>query len=151
MRRLTSRSRHESCLNPAYPTRHCQCPHCRAEFEAALRAVTLKCPNCARPIQFQDVVFHRSSAESLTTLGSVRITRRGSVQGHINCDELHVEGAMHGTMRVRGRATIGNKATINGSLRTRALTIEAGARLRGYIEIGLLNEETSSASADTAR
>lgn len=104
-------------------------------FEAAQRAVTLKCPNCAKPIQFQDVVFNRTSAETLTTLGTVRITRRGSVKGNINCGELLVEGALNGTLHVHGPATIGNKATVTGTLHAHTLAIEAGGRLRGILDI----------------
>jgi cytoskeletal protein CcmA (bactofilin family) len=97
--------------------------------------MTLKCPNCAKPIQFQDVVFNRFTSESLTTLGSVRITRRGSVQGNINCGELLVQGVMNGSVHVRGRAIISSKAKVVGSVRAHAISVEAGGSLRGSIEI----------------
>jgi len=135
MMRLTSTTKHETCLNPAYPTRQWGCPHCGEKFEAARRAMTLKCPHCAKPIRFEDVVFNRSSSETLTTLGRVRITRRGSVQGVINCSELLIEGAMHGTAHVRGKAVVGAKAILSGTLHTQAIAVEAGGRIRGTLHI----------------
>lgn len=150
MMRFTSRSKHETCLNPVYPTRQWQCPHCETRFEAAMRAVTLKCPSCAKPIQFQDVVFNRTSAETLTTLGTVRITRRGSVQGNISCGELFVEGTMSGTVHVRGRAMIGNKAAVSGTVQAHALTIDAGGRLRGMLDIAPPPDRSSNESTSTS-
>jgi cytoskeletal protein CcmA (bactofilin family) len=120
---------------PEYETQRLECPHCRTEFEAARRAVSLRCPKCAGQIQLQNAMLTGIMTGNVTTLGQVRITRRGAVRGRIECGSLLVEGGVVGNIRVRGKATIDSKGTLAGSLSARSIVIAPGARLDADLDI----------------
>lgn len=134
----------EPQLNPVFATRKLACPHCSAPVEAAARAVTLRCPSCAKPLQFQDAVFSRPTVENVTTLGQVRVHRKASLKGRIDCGSLLVQGTLDGSMFVRGEARIDAKASVSGTLTARRLLVEHGGRFRGTLTIGELTPEPSA-------
>ncbi len=135
----------EPRLNPVFATQKLACPHCHCPVEAAARAVTLRCPNCAKPLQFQDAIFNRSSVENVTTLGQVRVHRKATLKGTVDCGSLVVQGSLEGMVNVRGEARIDAKATFTGSLTTRRLQVERGGCLRGTLCIGESNAESHTA------
>ena len=126
----------EPRLNPVYATRQLACPHCGEMVEAALRAVTLRCRNCSQQLQFQDAVFSKPTVENVTTLGQVRINRKASLRGRVDCGSLLVQGSLDGSVQVRGEARIDAKASVSGTLTAKRFVVEPGGSFRGTLNIG---------------
>ncbi len=120
---------------PPEPAQRLECPHCALEFDAAQRAVSLRCPRCSGQIQLQNAILTGIMTGNVSTLGQVRITRRGTVRGKIECGSLLVEGGLVGNVRVRGVARIDSKGSLAGSLSASSIVIEAGARLDCQLDI----------------
>jgi cytoskeletal protein CcmA (bactofilin family) len=131
-----NRTQQPSCLHPSYPTRRLHCPCCHRGFDVAKRAMSVCCPSCGRQIQLQDAVLAGLMAGNVSTLGRVVITRKGAVRGRVECGSLHVEGAVSGTIQVRGPVRIDARAALYGKLSAESLVVAPGARLEVELHIG---------------
>lgn len=142
---LFSKTEREPVLNPVFATRTLACPHCGATVQAAVRAVTLRCPQCAKRLQFEDAVYSRPVSENVSTLGNVSVNRKGALRGTVECCDLLVEGILEGTVQVRGEARIAAKASVAGTLTAKCLQVDSGGRFRGTLCIGDVNETIADA------
>jgi hypothetical protein len=143
---LFSKPDRDPVMSPVYATRELACPHCHAYVEVALRAVTLRCPKCAKPLQFQDAVLTRPTVDNITTLGQVSINRKASLRGKVDCGSLVVDGSLNGIVAVRGEAVITARASVSGMLSAQTIRVESGGRFRGTLNIGT---PPQPATADT--
>jgi cytoskeletal protein CcmA (bactofilin family) len=132
----TTRSSGLSRVNLGHPKRSLSCPHCGAAFEAARRAMSIRCPQCTQRLELQDAVLAGRLAGTVSTLGHVRVTRRGRVRGRIECSSLAVEGSMNGQAEVRGPVRVDGRARLIGQLKADSITIAPGATINAHLEIG---------------
>jgi cytoskeletal protein CcmA (bactofilin family) len=107
------------------------------------------CPACGRQIQLQDAVLAGLMAGNVTTLGQVLITRKGAVRGRIECGGLQVEGALSGTIHVRGPARVDSRAAVYGKLKAQSLVVASGARMEVELHIGHERAAATSEAAST--
>jgi hypothetical protein len=120
------------------PTRRLLCPDCRHSFDAAKRAMTVRCPRCGAHLHAGDIIASRLPLANLSTLGEVKIVRRGAVRGSVECGSLLVEGELCGEVNVRGRARIEPRARVTGVMRATSLVVASGARMNAHVEIRAL-------------
>ncbi len=123
-------------LQTRYPTRNVACPQCRRIVEAPRRAMTLRCPFCTAPLQLQDALVSRPVVGTVTTLGTVKVTRRGCVRGRVDCSSLLVDGVVDGRATVRGRTIVSSRGRVEGDLVTRGLIVARGGAMNADVVIG---------------
>ena len=123
-------------LQKRYPTRNVACPQCRRVVETPRRAITLRCPHCTAPLQLQDAVVSRPLVGTVRTLGNVKVTKRGSVRGTVDCAALLVEGAAEGDITVRGSVLLSSRGALRGKVVARSLVAPKGARVSATLTIG---------------
>ncbi len=92
-----------------------------ARFEGSIR-----CEGCAR-------IAGRLTGD-LVAGGPVLVTATGSVSGDVIAAAAKVEGAIGGSLEVRGRAEVDAGARVGGRLEAARLDVAAGALLEGPVE-----------------
>lgn len=143
---VDGRERRPAGLTARFPVRRLACPHCGAAFDAPRRAISIRCPACTGQLQLQDAVLSSTVQGTVRTLGHVRIARRGSVTGQIECGCLQVDGAMNAAALVHGPSTFTPKSRATGSLRTRSIVVAPGA----VLDLDLIVGDTVGARAATS-
>lgn len=112
--------------------RRVQCYLCCHRFEVGVRAMTVSCPGCHKPLMVQDLVVKGLEAvKRLQTCGSLRIERRGRViadlvQAH---GPIEVEGTLHAKVVNGTRVYIRRTAHWKGDCHAATVTIEPGAHV----------------------
>lgn len=94
-----------------------------------------RCPKCTGQIDLQNVVVGGVQAGTVTTMGEVRVTRRGAMSGRLDCGALRVEGTLTGEATVRGSVRVESRGSIRGNLSATSLVIPAGGRFEGELRI----------------
>jgi len=126
---------HEAAA-PRAAGRPLDCPACGAHFEVSLKAINARCPKCTRPMRFEDADLNGFCNQSVSTMGTVRIGRKGVVRGRIECGQLVVSGQLDGTIRITGRCIVQPNGVLRGQIAARSMLVERGAMFEGTLEIG---------------
>ncbi len=116
--------------------RSVRCPFCEAPFEVSIKAINGRCPKCTRPMRFEDAELNGLCNQNVTTMGTVRIGRKGVVRGRIECGALVVSGQLDGTIRINGCCIVQPRGVLRGEIAARSVMIERGASFEGSVEIG---------------
>ncbi|MCL4196865.1 MAG: polymer-forming cytoskeletal protein [Phycisphaerales bacterium] len=117
-------------------TRAVRCPFCEAPFEVSSRAINARCPKCTKPMHFEDAELNGFCNQNVTTMGTVRIGRKGVVRGRIECGALVVSGQLDGTIRINGCCIVQPRGVLRGEIAARSMMIERGGSFEGSVEIG---------------
>lgn len=112
------------------------CPGCGAHFEVSLKAINARCPKCTKPMRFEDADLNGFITQSINTMGTVRIGRKGVVRGRIECGQLVVTGQLDGHVRISGRCIVQPNGVLRGEIAARSMLVERGATFEGTLEIG---------------
>lgn len=113
-----------------------RCPFCEAPFEVSSKAINARCPKCTKPMRFEDAELNGFCNQNVTTMGTVRIGRKGVVRGRIECGSLVVSGQLDGTIRINGCCIVQPRGVLHGEIAARSMLIERGGSFEGTVEIG---------------
>lgn len=122
----------EQQQKPRVETREVLCTHCDLPIEIPATAMSVSCRHCHRRVIIEDLKIRAYHAVTrVATAGRVEVMKKGQLVAHIRVNELAVEGKVKGDITALGRVAIGKKATVEGDVSCRSLSIEAGAKLCG--------------------
>lgn len=117
-------------------TKEVVCTHCDRPIQIPATAMSVNCRHCHRRVIIEDLKIKAYHAVvRLATAGMVEITKKGSVVAQVRVNELHVEGSVKGDVTALGKVALGKKASIEGDVRCRSLTVQPGAKLRGFVRV----------------
>lgn len=88
-------------------------------------------------MRFEDADLNGFCNQNVSTMGTVRVGRKGVVRGKIECGQLVVSGQLEGTIRITGRCIVQPGGILRGEIAARAMVIERGATFEGTLEIGV--------------
>ncbi|MCC6909424.1 MAG: polymer-forming cytoskeletal protein [Phycisphaerales bacterium] len=111
------------------------CPDCGAHFEVSIKAINARCPKCTRPMRFEDAELNGLCTQNVTTMGAVRVGRKGVVRGRIICGQLVVTGQLDGNVRITGCCVVQPGGVLRGEVAARAIHIQRGGTFEGSLEI----------------
>ncbi len=111
------------------------CPDCDAHFEVSSKAINARCPKCTRPMRFEDAELNGFCTQNVTTMGAVRVGRKGVVRGRINCGQLVVTGQLDGNVRITGCCIVQPGGVLRGEVAARAIHIQRGGSFEGTLDI----------------
>ncbi|MEM6749528.1 MAG: polymer-forming cytoskeletal protein [Planctomycetota bacterium] len=120
---------------PADARQHA-CPYCGASFTLSRKAVSVRCPGCTRPLSFEDMDLQGRVEGELSTMGRVTLVDHAEMVGRLTCGSMTSQGRFDGTLQVLGNATLAPGSLTSGQVRARALSVAAGATLRGRVDLG---------------
>lgn len=119
------------------PERAERCAHCYAcghAFGVGHKALTARCPRCAKGLNLRDITIERGcSLSSVETCGRLRIGRRATLlaKSIVAVGGVTVEGRLEGSVTCRGTVRIGKRARWKGDCAAGALVVEPGALIEG--------------------
>ena len=73
----------------------------------------------------------------ISTRGSVRIAKDGSVNGNIKCSNIVLGGTIIGDIQSEGAVTLKKTSKLKGDISYRKLHIEDGAKFEGQCDLVL--------------
>ncbi len=119
------------------------CTYCDKPQEVSLRAQSITCKFCYKPLKLKDETISRYEARrAVETVGIVTVEKKGNViADRIVCGGLIVRGKLKGTVKSRGPVLIGPEAEIKGDVTAPSLAVGAGAVLEGRYAIGKAAQE----------
>ncbi|MFH0939767.1 MAG: polymer-forming cytoskeletal protein [Planctomycetota bacterium] len=123
--------------NSAGPRIIC-CTNCSGSQEIPAAAQSVICRHCNASIRVTDQKITQYSATvSLETCGSVVIEKKGALvaQKRVVASELMLKGSLKGNIVIYDTAHIAAGAQMVGNLKARALIVDDGATIKGFIQV----------------
>ncbi|MFT3786410.1 MAG: polymer-forming cytoskeletal protein [Tepidisphaeraceae bacterium] len=129
------------------------CLYCGKSQEVALRAITVTCRFCVKPLKLQDVpVKDYQARRQIDTCGIVIVEKKGHVVAErILCGGLVARGRVKGNITSRGPVLVGPEAEIRGDVVAPTLAVGAGAVLHGYYKVGQKDTNYDDIAADATQ
>ncbi len=87
-------------------------------------------------MRFEDADLNGFCTQNVTTMGTVRVGRKGVVRGRIECGNLVVTGQLDGSIRTNGCCVVQAGGTLRGEMAARSMVVERGGSFEGTLEIG---------------
>ena len=115
--------------------RKVNCPHCGNGFEISKRALSIRCPQCTRPLQFSDLTLKQRVQGDVATMGHVQLDGHGEMNGRLVCGQLTITGSFEGQATVYGQIELVGQSLTTGQLVGKALRVSHGATLRCGVTI----------------
>jgi hypothetical protein len=118
--------------------RAARCPNCGGAQEVSASAQSVVCHHCNLSYKVADEKITQYAATvALETSGALTIEKKGAlvVQKRVVVSNLMLKGSLKGNTYVYDTARIAAGGQLVGDLRARLLQVDAGAALRGYLEI----------------
>lgn len=114
------------------------CLYCDRPQEVSLRAQSITCKFCYKPLKLKDEAISRYEARrAVETVGIVTVEKKGNViADRIVCGGLIVRGKVKGAVKSRGPVLVGPEAEVRGDVTAPSLAVGAGAILEGRYAIG---------------
>lgn len=129
-----------STIHPKAPqprqVRRVACPQCGQSFEISMKAMSVRCPGCTRPLEFKDLTIRHKLEGDISTMGAVGLDTMGEMIGRLCCGQLTNEGRFEGKAMVYGTITLVGSSLTTGELSGRSLFVARGATLRARAIIG---------------
>ena len=125
--------------------RRVACPQCGQSFEISMRAMSVRCPGCTRPLEFKDLMVRQKLEGDISTMGHVGVEGPGEVVGRLVCGQLTNEGRFEGKAVVYGNIQLLGQSLTTGELSARSLRVSWGATLRAHATIGPKPKVSSNA------
>ena len=135
---------------PALATRAVVCTHCEKTIDIPATAMSVACRHCHRRVIIEDLEIKTYHAVTrVATAGKVEVQKEGTLVADVRVNELAIEGNLKGNVVALDRVVVGKKATLEGDVCCRKLTVEAGAKLQGHYRVdpGFLPTPVVSAEA----
>lgn len=112
------------------------CPHCSHGFEISHKAMSIRCPQCTRPLAFEDLHLDSKVQGDVSTMGTVHLGGQGEMVGRLICGQLNSSGRVDGKVVVYGRAELQADSLATGQLSARSFYAHRGATVRMSVKIG---------------
>src|SRR5262249_57347998 len=68
--------------------------------------------------------------------GNLNIQKGAHLTAKINAESVTIEGEIDGTVVASGQVTLSESGQVIGDLKAKTLTVAAGSRMRGNVEVG---------------
>lgn len=81
--------------------------------------------------------------------GRVTVAASGHVHADIEASEISIDGNVQGNLLATENVRLGATSHVQGSIRTRRIAIEDGARLRGKVEMIRASDSGNSSASST--
>mgnify|MGYP006276112299 CR=1 FL=1 len=115
--------------------RRVACPFCGHGFDISRKAISVRCPHCTRPLQFEDLTLRGRVEGDVSTMGEVELTEPSEMVGRLVCTTFANHGRYEGSATVYGSIHLAPDSLTTGELTSRALRVDRGATLRGKLTI----------------
>lgn len=129
-----------AAFNPKGPkpkaVRQVACPHCSCIFDISQKAMSIRCPQCTRPLAFEDLHLDSKVQGDVSTMGTVHLGGQGEMVGRLVCGQLDSAGRVDGSIVVYGRAELQAQSLATGQLNARSFCAHRGATVRMSLKIG---------------
>ena len=116
--------------------RSVSCPHCSCRFEISQKAMSIRCPQCTRPLAFEDLHLDSKIQGDVSTMGTVHLGLQGEMVGQLVCGQLDSAGRVDGKIVVYGKAELQADSLATGQLNARSFHAHLGANVRMSLKIG---------------
>jgi DNA-directed RNA polymerase subunit RPC12/RpoP len=117
-------------------TREVVCTHCERRIEIPATAMSVSCRYCHRRVIIEDLEIKTYHAVlRVATAGRVEVQKKGTLVADVRVNELEVEGNVKGNVVALDRVAVGKKASIEGNVSCRSLSVEPGAKLQGHFRV----------------
>lgn len=116
--------------------RSVSCPHCSCSFEISQKAMSIRCPQCTRPLAFEDLHLDSKIQGDVSTMGTVHLGGQGEMVGRLICGQLDSAGRVDGKVVVYGRAELQSDSLATGQLNARSFHAHPGSTVRMKVKIG---------------
>jgi cytoskeletal protein CcmA (bactofilin family) len=116
--------------------RQVSCPHCSRSFDISSKAMSIRCPQCTRPLAFEDLHLDSKIQGDVSTMGTVHLGDQGEMIGRLICGQLENAGRVEGKVVVYGRAELQAHSLATGHLNARSLYAHLGSTVRMTVKIG---------------
>lgn len=129
-----------AAFNPKGPrpkaVRQVACPHCSCTFDISQKAMSIRCPQCTRPLAFEDLHLDSKVQGDVSTMGTVHLGGQGEMVGRLVCGQLQSAGRVDGNVVVYGKAELQSESLATGQLNARSFCAHRGATVRMSLKIG---------------
>lgn len=129
-----------AAFNPKGPkpkmVRQVACPHCSCSFDISSKAMSIRCPQCTRPLAFEDLHLDSKVQGDVSTMGTVHLGGQGEMVGRLVCGQLDSAGRVDGKVVVYGKAELQAESLATGQLNARSFYAHRGATVRMSLKIG---------------
>ena len=114
------------------------CIYCDKPQDVSLRAQSITCKHCYKPLKLKDESISRYEARrAVETVGIVTVEKKGNViADRVVCGGLIVRGKVKAQVKSRGPVLVGPEAEIKGDVTAPSIAVGAGAVLEGQYAIG---------------
>lgn len=129
-----------AAFNPKGPKpkalRQVACPHCSCSFDISSKAMSIRCPQCTRPLAFEDLHLNSKVQGDVSTMGTVHLGDQGEMVGRLVCGQLESAGRVDGKVVVYGKVELQAESLATGQLNARSFYAHRGATVRMSLKIG---------------
>ena len=131
--------------------RSVSCPHCSCGFEISQKAMSIRCPQCTRPLAFEDLHLDSKIQGDVSTMGTVHLGEHGEMVGRLICGQLDSAGRVDGKIVVYGRVELQSNSLATGQLNARSFYAHLGSTVRMRVKIGPRPVVSTSTGTVTTR
>ena len=110
--------------------RRIHCPGCAHVFNLSARAMSARCPRCARGIKLDDLTIDQTVQGRVITMGQIHIEPDSNMKGRLACGTFVNDGRFHGEVTATGPITLRAQSKTSGRMLGRSLRVRRGARCR---------------------
>ena len=129
-----------AAFHPKGPTpkavRPVTCPHCSCGFDISQKAMSIRCPQCTRPLAFEDLHLDSKVQGDVSTMGTVHLGGQGEMIGRLVCGRLNSAGRVDGNIVVYGQVELQAQSLATGQLSARSFCAHQGSTVRMSLKIG---------------
>ena len=83
----------------------------------------------------QSIIIYGQVYGDVSTRGSIRIAKDGTVNGNIKCSNIVLGGTIVGDIQSEGSVTLKRTSSLKGDISYRKLHIEDGAKFEGQCDL----------------
>ena len=127
------------------------CPHCACTFDISQKAMSIRCPQCTRPLAFEDLHLDSKIQGDVSTMGTVHLGGQGEMVGRLICGQLESQGRVDGKVVVYGKAELQPDSLATGQLNARSFCAHRGATVRMSVKISPKPLVSTTTSTVTTR
>ncbi len=113
------------------------CTHCRQRSEVARRALSVFCPHCHKRVILENYrIRGYYGVVEFATCGDIVVEQGGYVVAPVKVSNMTVKGKVKGHVTARGKVVVCKTGAIKGDIEARAVLVEKGGLLNGFLRIG---------------
>jgi len=79
------------------------------------------------------------------------VTQKGDLRAKLRVRDLDIQGRVNGTVQASGKVTVAPNARLEGNITARALEVNEGAHLNGYLCIEPKNHKSNGSNGSNGK